>query len=110
MALQPDSASDATLSAALSTEKKAQLEHGQGQGTNGTTRQQDNLADTLPIDEKAKADRDYEVRWEGVNDPGNPKGFSIANKWIYTCVVSMGSLCVFVLKPPSTLISKEANS
>lgn len=37
---------------------------------------------------------EFEVKWDGPNDPGCPKSMSKTKKWICTWVVSLGSLCV----------------
>lgn len=46
-------------------------------------------------DEKQqKTDEAYLVKWDGVNDPLDPRTFSAARKWFYVAVVAMGSLLV----------------
>lgn len=37
---------------------------------------------------------EFDVKWDGSEDPGSPKNMSNTRKWICTCVVSLGSLCV----------------
>jgi hypothetical protein len=39
---------------------------------------------------------EFEVKWEGQDDPGNPRSMSKFRKWLCTWVVSLGSLCVYV--------------
>lgn len=37
---------------------------------------------------------EFEVKWGGQDDPGNPRSMSKFRKWLCTWVVSLGSLCV----------------
>lgn len=37
---------------------------------------------------------EFDVKWDGTEDPKNPRNMSNTRKWICTCVVSLGSLCV----------------
>lgn len=37
---------------------------------------------------------EFEVKWDGPDDPGCPKSMSKTRKWLCTWVVSIGSLCV----------------
>lgn len=37
---------------------------------------------------------EFDVKWDGPNDPECPKNMSNVKKWICTWVVSLGSLCV----------------
>lgn len=37
---------------------------------------------------------EFDVKWDGPDDPGCPKNMSNVRKWICTWVVSLGSLCV----------------
>lgn len=37
---------------------------------------------------------EFDVKWDGTEDPENPRSMSNARKWICTCVVSLGSVCV----------------
>lgn len=41
---------------------------------------------------------EFEVKWEGQDDPGNPRSMSKFRKWLCTWVVSLGSLCVYVFQ------------
>lgn len=37
---------------------------------------------------------DFEVSWDGDNDPMNPRSKSLANKWVITLITSSSSVCV----------------
>lgn len=37
---------------------------------------------------------EFDVKWDGAEDPENPRSMTKTKKWICTCVVSLGSLCV----------------
>lgn len=37
---------------------------------------------------------EFNVKWDGPEDPESPRSMSTTKKWICTVVVSLGSLCV----------------
>ncbi|KKZ68044.1 hypothetical protein EMCG_06254 [[Emmonsia] crescens] len=37
---------------------------------------------------------EYIVRWDGPDDPGNPRNRSLARKWVIVLVMAVGSVCV----------------
>jgi hypothetical protein len=43
---------------------------------------------------QAISEKHFEVRWEGENDPMNPKNFRILRKWASVIIISTCSLCV----------------
>lgn len=43
------------------------------------------------------------VKWDE-NDPANPKNMAHARKWVIAIVVSLGSVCVYVMRDCLTLI------
>ena len=54
-------------------------------------------APSVPHDpEKANGstEENFEVTWDGDNDPFNPRSFGRARKWVIVLIVSMSSLCV----------------
>lgn len=44
-------------------------------------------------DQKPKTE--YEVNWDGENDPMNPRSMSKARKWLIVWIVSFSSACVY---------------
>lgn len=42
-------------------------------------------------------EKQFEVQWDGGSDPMNPRSRSKARKWLVVILVSMSSLCVYVL-------------
>ena len=42
-------------------------------------------------------EKQFEVRWDGISDPMNPRSMSKPRKWLVLILVSMSSLCVYVL-------------
>lgn len=45
-------------------------------------------------------EKQFEVQWDGGSDPMNPRSMSKPRKWLVVILVSMSSLCVYVLNPP----------
>lgn len=45
-------------------------------------------------EQETDPEKDYEVQWDGENDPMNPRTFSKARKWLIVLIVSAGSTCV----------------
>ncbi|KAG9949779.1 hypothetical protein KCU85_g3966, partial [Aureobasidium melanogenum] len=41
-------------------------------------------------------DKEFEVTWDGDDDPMNPRSMAYARKWIIVVIVSASSLCVYV--------------
>lgn len=39
---------------------------------------------------------EYIVKWDGPDDPGNPRNRSLARKWVIVLVMAVGSVCVYV--------------
>ncbi|KAL8715900.1 MAG: hypothetical protein Q9220_000567 [cf. Caloplaca sp. 1 TL-2023] len=51
-------------------------------------------------------EKEFEVRWEGDDDPMNPRSMSKARKWSIVLIASSSSACVYVLTfPVMTFIS-----
>lgn len=44
--------------------------------------------------EKEEADKDWIVKFDGDDDPDNPRSMSKGRKWLITMVVAFSSLCV----------------
>ena len=44
--------------------------------------------------EQTAPGEDFEVTWDGPNDPGNPKNMTKVRKWLIVTVVSTSSTCV----------------
>lgn len=44
-------------------------------------------------------EKQFEVQWDGGSDPMNPRSMSKPRKWLVVILVSMSSLCVYVLDP-----------
>ena len=42
-------------------------------------------------------EKQFEVQWDGGSDPMNPRSMSKPRKWLVVILVSMSSLCVYVL-------------
>ena len=49
---------------------------------------------------KEEKHQQFEVRWEGDDDPSNPVNMKRAKKWTIVLIVSAGSACVYVLPCP----------
>ncbi len=47
--------------------------------------------------EDGDGDNAFEVRWEGGDDPANPRSLSTLRKWIVVLILSVSSLCVSVV-------------
>lgn len=41
-------------------------------------------------------EKEFEVTWDGDDDPMNPRSMAYARKWIIVIIVSASSLCVYV--------------
>ena len=56
----------------------------------------DDVEEGASAESRAAIEKDqYEVGWDdGENDPMNPRGMSLARKWVVVIVVSASSLCV----------------
>lgn len=39
-------------------------------------------------------EEEFDVKWDGPEDPRSPRSMDNARKWVCTLVVSLGSLCV----------------
>ena len=42
----------------------------------------------------AETEKEYEVKWDGDDDPMNPKSKSLARKWLIVLILAASSLCV----------------
>lgn len=52
-------------------------------------------------------EKEFEVTWDGDDDPMNPRSMAYARKWIIVIIVSASSLCVYVeISHPSYRSSK----
>lgn len=52
------------------------------------------VEDKGPADQPAEKDP-FEVGWnDGVNDPLNPRGFTLARKWLIVSITAICSFCV----------------
>lgn len=47
-----------------------------------------------PGEKKEEEDKQYEVAWDGDDDPMNPKSMRFARKWLIVLILSASSLCV----------------
>ena len=45
-------------------------------------------------DDEQDPDKEFEVKWDGDNDPLNPRNMSSGRKWVIVLIVSAGSTCV----------------
>ena len=55
-----------------------------------------------------KPKEEYEVHWDGENDPMHPRSMSKARKWLVVWIVSFSSACVYTETPlvsPSNIIN-----
>ncbi len=52
-------------------------------------------------------EKEFEVRWDGDNDPMNPRSMSKPRKWLIVVIVSSCSLCVYVLGTPEDVESAD---
>jgi len=93
------SSSSTTLPATASDDKEYKEQDNHITQTNNE-RTSDNNNNASGSQEKQADDtyhEEYEVKWDGLNDPENPKALKKSTKWFVTLVVSMGALCVLVL-------------
>jgi hypothetical protein len=51
------------------------------------------------VGDDAVNDKEFEVTWDGDDDPMNPRSMPYARKWIIVIIVSASSLCVYVEFP-----------
>ena len=49
---------------------------------------------TVMNDQEDSEQKKYEVTWDGLDDPMNPKNMPKTRKWIVTLIVSAGATCV----------------
>ena len=52
-------------------------------------------------DQAQDPEKEFEVHWDGDNDPMNPRSMSKARKWVIVLIVSATSLCVYVSGGPN---------
>lgn len=69
-------------------EEKAEAGEGRGE----KPQKDEEAAVTNDDDEEER--RKFEVRWEGKDDPMDPKNMSKVKKWVVVYIVSAGSTCV----------------
>jgi hypothetical protein len=48
------------------------------------------------VGDDAVNDKEFEVAWDGDDDPMNPRSMPYARKWIIIIILSASSLCVYV--------------
>lgn len=54
----------------------------------------DGVRDTIPSGNDSVDDTKYEVRWDGDDDPTNPRNMHRARKWLITFTMALCSMCV----------------
>lgn len=48
------------------------------------------------VGDEGAHEKEFEVTWDGDDDPMNPRSMAYARKWIIVIIVSASSLCVYV--------------
>ena len=56
--------------------------------------QQEQAAKQTDEEHGDRKEKEFEVRWDGEEDPMNPRNLGLGRKWMIVLVVSMGSTCV----------------
>lgn len=51
-------------------------------------------AEKNEVDVEGSPEKAFEVRWDGPDDPMNPKNLATARKWLIVITLAFGSLCV----------------
>ena len=46
--------------------------------------------------EGPSGDEEFVVKWDGPDDPDNPRNMSLFRRWVVVMVISLGSACVYV--------------
>jgi hypothetical protein len=59
-------------------------------------RSKDEESGITAVGDDAVNDKEFEVTWDGDDDPMNPRSMPYARKWIIVIIVSASSLCVYV--------------
>lgn len=91
------SSSSTTLPATAIDDKEHKEHDNHITESNNGTSSNNNPSGSTQEKQTDSADHDeYEVQWNGLNDPENPKALKKSTKWFVTIVVSMGALCVLV--------------
>lgn len=65
-------------------------------GLNDRSREERGIGSVSSSSPTLTSGGEFEVNWDGHDDPGCPRSMSKTRKWICTWVVSLGSLCVYV--------------
>lgn len=48
------------------------------------------------VGDEGAHEKEFEVTWDGDDDPMNPRSMAYARKWIIVIIISASSLCVYV--------------
>ena len=48
-----------------------------------------------PLEEKTDPRKQFEVTWDGEDDPMNPRTMSKARKWLIVAILATSSTCVY---------------
>lgn len=59
-------------------------------------RSKDEESGITAIGDDGVNEKEFEVTWDGDDDPMNPKSMAYARKWIIVVILSASSLCVYV--------------
>jgi hypothetical protein len=59
-------------------------------------RSKDEESGITAVGDDAVNDKEFEVAWDGDDDPMNPRSMPYARKWIIIMILSASSLCVYV--------------
>lgn len=54
-------------------------------------------------------EKEFEVHWDGDNDPMNPRSMSKPRKWLIVLILSATSLCAYVFGAPKVLSRRRAD-
>lgn len=63
------------------------------------------MTEDVPVDPQEQdqahdPEKEFEVQWDGDNDPMNPRSMGKPRKWLIVLVLSTSSLCVYVWGAP----------
>jgi hypothetical protein len=67
-------------------------------------RSKDEESGITAVGDDAVNDKQFEVTWDGDDDPMNPRSMPFARKWIIIIILSASSLCVYVDFPLILLV------
>jgi multidrug resistance protein len=69
----------------------------------------DAAPEARPANNASGGDTKYEVRWNGDDDPGNPRNMHGARKWLITFVMALCSMCVTCTSSLYTMTYTQLN-